>query len=102
MTYKTQGLLLFGAAAIVFASIYIVPAADPADSPKAWAHGVGYVLPRLLVADFLAFCSAVVFAHALYRGAHRGASFFVWFLAVVLFVPWVLMLAFLIRVVFLV
>jgi len=33
--------------AAIFASIFAVPAADPESAPKAFAHGVGYVLPRV-------------------------------------------------------
>ena len=100
MRFTIRGALLLAAAAIAFASIYIVPAADSSSAPKAWAHGVSYVLPRLMVADFLAFCAAIVFARGLGRTGHDVASYIAWFFVVVLSFPWVLALLFFVRVLF--
>jgi hypothetical protein len=46
--------------AAVFASIFAVPAADPQSAPKAFAHGVGYVLPRVLITLICAAAASVL------------------------------------------
>lgn len=51
---KTAIVMLCLSSAIMFATIFALPAADPGSAPKAWAHGVGYVFPRL--------CGTLVFA----------------------------------------
>jgi hypothetical protein len=54
MSIKAWSLALGCASAIAFGSIYTAPAADPSDSPKAWAHGAGFVLPRVVLSEALA------------------------------------------------
>jgi hypothetical protein len=102
MNYKTWGFLLIFASAVAFASIYIVPADSSGLSNRAWAHGVGYVLPRLLAANLFAFFSMAVLGAGNHRRGRRAASKLFWSLAIALLLPALCVIAFFIRIIFLV
>jgi hypothetical protein len=45
---KSALLIASLVSAIIFGTIFLKPAAPAGHAPKAWAHGTGYVLPRII------------------------------------------------------
>jgi len=67
MSIRVWSLVFGFASAAAFATIFMMPAADPGDSPKAWAHGVAFVLPRLVLSESSAFVAIGLFGILMYR-----------------------------------
>ena len=62
MKMRIISLLCALISAAGFATIYTKPAASHHHAPKAWAHGVGFVFPRIVWTEMFGLAAIIVFA----------------------------------------
>ena len=95
---KTAILITSLLSAVIFATIFLQPAADSHDAPKAWAHGVTYVLPRVIGTLLFGIASLVLTAIQMRRtGTRQTLRNPTVLLSILLLLPAAYTLAFIIR-----